>query len=68
MSVIPITEPTQPGKTITILPAPHAFLGPDETICSGDSLMLDAGACAGCTYVWDNLTLGLMNISNNQIY
>ncbi|TRZ75048.1 MAG: hypothetical protein D4R97_03200 [Bacteroidetes bacterium] len=30
--------------------------------------MLDAGACAGCTYVWDNLTLGLMNIANTQTY
>jgi uncharacterized protein (TIGR02145 family) len=30
-------------------------LGPDQTICLGDSATFDAGACPGCTYVWLDL-------------
>lgn len=55
-------------QTITIVASPQPNLGSAKTICQGDSVLLDAGACAGCTYIWDNLTLGLMNIANTQTY
>ncbi len=55
-------------RTITITASPQPTLGLDRTICQGDSALLDAGVCTGCTYIWDNLTLGLMNIANTQIY
>ena len=56
------------SKDITILPAPTVNLGPDSTICAGDSVVLNAGSCSGCTYVWDDLTTNQMNISNAQTY
>jgi uncharacterized protein (TIGR02145 family) len=34
-------------------------LGPDQSICLGDSVTFDAGACAGCTYVWKDIGSGL---------
>jgi uncharacterized protein (TIGR02145 family) len=55
-------------QTITIVASPQPNLGSARTICQGDSILLDAGACAGCIYVWDNLTLGLMNIATTQTY
>jgi uncharacterized protein (TIGR02145 family) len=54
-------------RTITIDPGPVPLLGPDRTICPGDSVLLDAGACAGCTYQWTNLTTGLP-VGNSQTY
>jgi len=38
--------------TVTILPSHQPVLGPDQTICNGDSVTFDAGACAGCSYEW----------------
>ena len=35
---------------------PNPQLGPDRTICTGDSITFDAGYCTGCTYLWTNLT------------
>jgi uncharacterized protein (TIGR02145 family) len=55
-------------QVVTILPGPQPALGPDRTICVGDSVIFDAGACAGCIYEWSDLTHGLMNIGNNQTY
>ncbi|MCX6244319.1 MAG: PKD domain-containing protein [Bacteroidetes bacterium] len=55
-------------QTITILQSPIPALGPDKSICAGDSVLLDAGVCAGCIYSWDNLTTSQMNISNAQSY
>ena len=37
---------------------PNPQLGPDRTICTGDSTTFDAGYCAGCTYLWRNLLTG----------
>jgi len=51
-----------------MLTGPSVNLGPDTTICAGQTKTFDAGFCAGCTYQWANLTLGLMNIGNSQTY
>ena len=44
-------------KVINILQKPN--VGPDQTICAGDSVTFDAGACTGCAYLWKDLTSGL---------
>ena len=54
-------------KVINILANPHPALGPDKIICTGDNATFDAGACAGCTYLWKNLGTGL-TVGNNQTY
>ncbi|HMQ76640.1 MAG TPA: gliding motility-associated C-terminal domain-containing protein, partial [Flavobacteriales bacterium] len=38
---------------VSLSPAPAVDLGPDQSICAGDQLVLDA-TCAGCTYLWDD--------------
>ena len=45
-------------QVVTILPGPQPNLGPNLTICIGDSVTFDAGACTGCTYLWKNLGSG----------
>jgi len=50
------------------LPVPAVNLGPDTTICTGQTFTFDAGFCTGCTYQWANLTLGQMNIGTSQTY
>jgi len=45
-------------QVITILSGPQPNLGPDQTICIGDSVTFDAGACSGCSYLWKNLGSG----------
>jgi uncharacterized protein (TIGR02145 family) len=45
--------------TITIYSNPQPNIGSDQTICSGDSITFDAGACTGCTYLWKDLGSGL---------
>jgi uncharacterized protein (TIGR02145 family) len=47
-------------QTITILASPQVALGPDRTICNGDSVTFDAGFCSGCTYLWKDLGSGLL--------
>ena len=54
--------------TITIDESPNPDLGPDQTICLGDSVTFDAGFCGGCTYDWSNLTTGQLHIGSGQIY
>ena len=54
-------------QIVNILPGPQPSLGPDRTICLGQSTTFDAGACAGCTYLWKNLGTGL-TVGNNQTY
>ncbi len=54
-------------KTITIQEAPTPALGPDQNICTGQTATFDAGACAGCTYEWKDITSGLV-IGANQTY
>jgi len=53
-------------QVIHIEDSPQPDLGPDQSICQGDSTLLDAGPCSGCTFQWDNLTFGLFNIGNEQ--
>jgi uncharacterized protein (TIGR02145 family) len=47
-------------QTITIVPSPQVAVGPDRTICSGDSTTFDAGACSGCSYLWKDLGSALI--------
>jgi len=54
-------------QTITIMAGPQVNLGPDRTICLGDSVTFDAGACGGCTYQWKNLNNGLI-VATTQTY
>ncbi len=54
-------------QTITILSSPNINLGPNRTICIGDSTTFDAGACNGCTYQWKNLGTGLV-VGTSQTY
>ena len=53
---------------LTLLTGPSVNLGPDSTVCSGQTVTFDAGACITCAYQWVNLTLGQMNIGNGQTY
>jgi len=46
-------------QTITINESPGPALGPDTTICQGDSATFDAGSCSGCTYQWIDISTGL---------
>ncbi|MBL7113409.1 MAG: PKD domain-containing protein, partial [Bacteroidales bacterium] len=46
---------------------PNPQLGPDRTVCTGDSTTFDAGYCAGCTYLWRNLLTGLP-VGTGQTY
>jgi uncharacterized protein (TIGR02145 family) len=54
-------------QTITIAASPNVNLGPNRTICIGDSSTFDAGACGGCTYQWKNLGTGLI-VGTGQTY
>ncbi|MEI7727916.1 MAG: PKD domain-containing protein, partial [Bacteroidota bacterium] len=54
-------------RTVTILPSPQPGLGPDKTICNGNSVTFDAGFCAGCTYEWKNVGSGLI-VGTNQTF
>ncbi|MBL7137140.1 MAG: PKD domain-containing protein [Bacteroidales bacterium] len=54
--------------TIPIYETPQPGLGPDQTICFGDSVTFDAGFCTGCTFQWDNLLTGQLNIGNEQTF
>ncbi|MDP1621273.1 MAG: FISUMP domain-containing protein [Bacteroidales bacterium] len=47
-------------RTITIFPSPQPVLGSDRTICSGNTVMFDAGFCSGCSYEWKNIGSGLI--------
>ncbi|MBL8011484.1 MAG: gliding motility-associated C-terminal domain-containing protein, partial [Flavobacteriales bacterium] len=42
---------------VSVGAAPTVDLGPDQSICAGDQLTLDA-SCTGCTYVWDDGSTG----------
>jgi gliding motility-associated-like protein len=58
------------SNTINILinPVTPVNLGPDTSICPGSTVILNAGACAGCSYLWSNLTTGQQNIGTGQTY
>ena len=55
-------------KSITIFESPQPVLGPDSTLCNGQSITFDAGSCSGCFYQWANLATGQMNIGNGQTF
>jgi gliding motility-associated-like protein len=59
---------TSDTVTVSLIPAPDVNLGPDETICSGQSFTFDAGSCNSCTYQWTNLSSGQTNIGTGQTY
>ena len=44
--------------TITIDETPDPNLGPNQSICQGDSITIDAGACPGCTFEWTSIPSG----------
>ncbi len=54
-------------QTITILASPQVNLGPNRTVCTGDSVTFDAGACSGCTYLWKDLGTGL-TVGTSQLF
>ena len=54
-------------QTLTILSSPNVNLGPNRTICIGDSTTFDAGFCNGCTYQWKNLGTGFI-VGTSQTY
>jgi hypothetical protein len=55
-------------RTIMILDNHMPVLGPNRIVCEGDSVILDAGSCSGCTYSWDNLLTSQYDIGNGQTY
>ncbi|MEI7727567.1 MAG: PKD domain-containing protein, partial [Bacteroidota bacterium] len=57
-----------PPFPVTVTTPPVVTLGPDQTICQGQSVTFNAGACNGCTYQWANLTTGQPNIGTGQTY
>jgi gliding motility-associated-like protein len=48
---------------VVMSPAPTVDLGPDQSICAGDQLVLDA-TCTGCTYLWDDASTGATRTVN----
>lgn len=43
--------------TVSVVAAPNADLGPDQSICSGETLVLDA-TTTGATYLWQDGSTG----------
>jgi uncharacterized protein (TIGR02145 family) len=54
-------------QTVTVLPSPHPQLGPDRTICIGDSVIFDAGFWSGCTYQWKEIITNQI-VGSGQTY
>ncbi len=46
-------------QVVNIVGSPQPALGSDRSVCLGDSVTFDAGACSGCTYLWKDLGTGL---------
>lgn len=59
---VDVTNPqnctTRDSIIIAINTPPSANLGIDQTICAGDSVVLDPGATTGATYTWNNNSTG----------
>lgn len=53
---------------LTVNPHPTVDLGADVWICEGSTHQFDAGAGAGYTYQWDNITTSTNNIASTQTY
>ncbi len=58
---------TSPVLPVTVSPVPLVNLGPDTTVCLGQTVTFDAGACGGCTYLWKNIGAGL-TVGTGQTY
>jgi len=52
---------------VSLSSVPVVNLGPDTTVCQGQSVTFDAGACTGCTYLWIDLTTNL-TVGTSQTY
>lgn len=52
---------------VTAAIVPVVDLGPDDSICSGESASFDAGFCSGCIYEWKDVSTGLI-LGANQTY
>jgi uncharacterized protein (TIGR02145 family) len=52
---------------VSLLPVPIVNLGPDTTVCLGETVTFDAGACTGCTYLWKNVVTDLP-VGTGQTY
>jgi len=52
---------------VSLSSSPVVNLGPDTTVCQGQSVTFNAGACTGCTYLWFDLTTGLP-VGTSQTY
>jgi len=55
-------------KTVNVYSYPAPNLGPNRSICIGDSITFDAGFCNGCTYSWSNLSTNQTNIATGQTF
>ncbi len=54
--------------TVTVMPKPVVSLGPDKTLCSIDTLVLDAGNI-GATYNWQNgAATQMITVSQGGLY
>jgi uncharacterized protein (TIGR02145 family) len=55
-------------QVVTVDESPMTNLGPDRTICIGDSVTWDAGYCFGCNYVWFDITSVPQIVGNSQTF
>jgi len=53
---------------VSLYPFNPVSLGPDVTICQGQTTTFNAGFCNNCTFQWSNLTTGQPNIGSGQTY
>lgn len=55
--------------TVTVLPSPEAYTGPDQTICSGSPVNIGGPPVSGNTYYWTSIPAGYNTfISNPQVF
>ncbi len=53
---------------VTIFPVTPVNLGPDTSICQGNTVTFNAGPCIGCLFSWSDLTTGQFNIGTGQTF
>ena len=54
-------------QMIHILLSPEVDLGPDKTVCNGDTAAFDAGLCTGCNFIWKDVIADTVT-STSQIF
>jgi uncharacterized protein (TIGR02145 family) len=54
--------------SVSLYPITPVNLGPDATVCEGQTTTFNAGYCIGCAYVWSNLSTGQPNIGTGATY